>query len=117
MQSHLRKRRMLMMEYGCMVWLDHNHVQDFYESANNPNIDELNRRDLFLQRISQEVPYRMEGADIVVNIPDIDISALTSTPLDVYKQIYNMYMTFLPEQEVQKSINSYSFEPIMNIAA
>ena len=107
-----------MMEHGCMVWLDHNYIQDFYDSVNRPNIDELNQRDLFLQQIMQEVPYRMEGTDIVASIPDIDISALTEQPIDVYKQTYNMSMMFLEEQDVKKNVDSsFFFELTMNIAA
>lgn len=50
----------------------------FFEEAMHPDLDELRRRDEFLNRIASEMNIRYEGDDIVADIPDIELEALTN---------------------------------------
>lgn len=72
-----------MSEYGCRILLKHGEAQTFFEKAMHPDIEPLERRDSFFARIKEELSCRVDGTDLVEDIPDIDISSLL-TPKDVY---------------------------------
>ena len=65
-----------MREYGCRILLQHDQAQRFFEEAMNPVMEGLQRRDAFLATLNAECPIRMEGSEIVMEIPDVDITAL-----------------------------------------
>nr|WP_325305117.1 hypothetical protein [uncultured Dysosmobacter sp.] len=69
--------------YGCRILLKHGEAQTFFEKAMRPDIKSLERRDSFFMRIREELSCRVDGTDLVEDIPDIDISSLLS-PKDVY---------------------------------
>lgn len=108
-----------MVNYGCTIPLEHDQAQSFFESAKHPDIDELTRRDQFLQRVKKELPYRTEGADIIATIPDIDIDALLNMGKDKYASTPSGYM-MVPVLEELREVNqpsSYLIERTINIAA
>ena len=106
-----------MVNYGCTIPLEHDQAQSFYESAMHPDIDELTRRDQFLQRVKRELPYRTEGTDIIATIPDIDIDALLNTGKEKYASASSGYMmvSVLEEFWAVSHPSSYLFVRTMNI--
>ena len=42
----------------------------------HPDIEVLRRRDTFLARLDDECPIWIEGSEIVMEIPDVDVTAL-----------------------------------------
>ena len=42
----------------------------------HPDLEELQQRDVFLAKLERECPVRIEGADLVTTIPDIDAATL-----------------------------------------
>ena len=105
-----------MVNYGCTIPLEHDQAQSFYESAMHPDIDELTRRDQFLQRVKRELPYR---TDIIATIPDIDIDALLNMGKEKYASTPSRYMmvSVLEELRTVNQPSSYLIERTMNIAA
>lgn len=108
-----------MANYGCTIPLEHDQAQRFFESAKHPDIDELTRRDQFLQRVKKELPYHTEGTDIIATIPDIDIDALLNMGKEKYASTPSRYMmvSVLEELRTVNQPSSYLIERTMNIAA
>lgn len=65
-----------MNEYGGTIRLQHEYAPRFFEEAMNPNMEELRQRDAFFANLEQECPIRIEGTDLISEIPDIDVVAL-----------------------------------------
>lgn len=61
---------------GTIIGLQHQHAARFFEEAMHPNLQELQQRDAFLAKLKRECPVRIEGADLIATIPDIDIATL-----------------------------------------
>ncbi|MCI8440692.1 MAG: hypothetical protein HFF73_14510 [Oscillospiraceae bacterium] len=60
-----------MGDHGCTIFLQHEHAQDFFVEAMNPDFQELQRRDAFLSELEAEYRIRTEGVDLVMKIPDL----------------------------------------------
>lgn len=58
----------------CTILLQHNGAKMFFDEALHPNIDELLKRDQFLEKIQDEYQIRCVGTDWVMEILDIDIN-------------------------------------------
>ena len=65
-----------MIHIGTIVGLQHQHAGRFFEEAMHPDLEELQQRDVFLAKLERECPVRIEGADLVTTIPDIDAATL-----------------------------------------
>lgn len=61
---------------GCTVFLQHSKAAQFFREAMRPDLEELRRRDAFFAKLEAETPLRIEGKSIVMDIPDVDITAL-----------------------------------------
>ena len=106
-----------MADHGCTILLNHNQIQEFYESVRNPDIEELSRRDRFFEEIEREAPLHIEGANIVSTIPDIDINALMSET-EAYAPVRNIPMVFSFSEVAGQVFGAlYSVELMKNIAA
>ena len=57
-----------------VIRLQHEFAAPFFEEAMHPSVEELQRRDLFLESITSELSCRLDGEDIVSEIPDIDLT-------------------------------------------
>ena len=110
--------------YGCTVWLKHNEIELFYEKARKPDMKELARRDRFLEQIKREGSFRTDGADLVAEIPDIDIDTLMK-PRNAADEA-NTYVIgknpprFFSLGTIKSSMeqhSSYAIQPSLNIAA
>lgn len=62
--------------YGSTIRLQHEYAMRFFEEAMTPDMEELRQRDAFFANLEQECPVRIEGSDLVAEIPDINIVAL-----------------------------------------
>ena len=65
-----------MNRYGSTIRLQHEYAARFFEEAMNPDIEELQQRDAFFESLERECPIRVEGTDLVSEIPDIDVATL-----------------------------------------
>ena len=61
---------------GTIIGLQHKRAFQFFEDAMHPDLEELQQRDVFLAKLERECPVRIEGADLVTTIPDIDAATL-----------------------------------------
>lgn len=68
-----------MIEYGSTIRLQHDYAMRFFEEAMNPDVEELRQRDAFFASLEQECPVRIEGGDLIAEIPDIDVAMLLDT--------------------------------------
>ncbi len=57
-----------------IIKIPHEAMPSFLEEAMNPSTKDLIKRDKFLERIEKDLHCRMDGSDVVSEIPDIDIS-------------------------------------------
>lgn len=65
-----------MRDHRHRILLQHEHAQEFFESALHPDLEELRRRDRFFEKIAQEISYFDDDGDLVAEIPDIDVRLL-----------------------------------------
>lgn len=50
--------------YGCRIELQHDQAQAFFEEALHPDLEELQRRDAFLEQLEQEMNLQIHGSSI-----------------------------------------------------
>lgn len=65
-----------MKEYTFTIRLQRKYAQGFFAGIRQPDLGNLQRRDAFLAELAAECPVRMEGTDLIVEIPDLDVAAL-----------------------------------------
>lgn len=55
----------------CTVYLQHEYAKSFFDDAIHPDLNELARRDAFLEKIHQELQIYVDGSDLVAEIQDV----------------------------------------------
>lgn len=60
-----------MRNYGRTIRLQHEYAARFFDEAMSPDMNELQQRDVFLEKLEQECPIRVEGTDLISEVPDI----------------------------------------------
>ena len=63
-----------MLSHNGQIVLRGETARHFFYAARHPNIEELRRQDEILSAMERDYPYRVEGADLIMDIPDVDLS-------------------------------------------
>lgn len=91
-----------MNEYGSTIRLQHEYATRFFEEAMNPDMDELRQRDAFFANLELECPVRIEGSDLISEIPDIDIAALLGLKKEYIAVNEDSYEVSITEKNREK---------------
>lgn len=104
--------------YGCRIELQHEQAQAFFDDAAHPDIEELRRRDSFLEQLAQESNFQMRGLNATAEIPDINFDMLFSAE-DAYIPIVDLpcTLTLGTTVNIQNRDTAYLIRPIIDIAA
>lgn len=62
-----------MLSHNGQVVLNGETARKFFHAARNPDTEELRRRDEILSAMERDFPYRVDGADFVMEIPDVEM--------------------------------------------
>lgn len=109
-----------MRESNCVIRIEHEYAQSFFDEAMHPDLDELRRRDAFLAELEETCPVHIEKEDFVVEISEIDIISLLSEPetggyILVGSAIYQSPLLEVPAPNQYNAI--YSNSSMCSIAA
>ncbi len=85
---------------GCRVLLTHDAAQSFFDEAMHPDMESLERRDAFFAALHEELSCRMDGTDLIEDIPDIELSSLPN--VDTYSSVKNFIVSFSLRDESLK---------------
>lgn len=104
--------------YGCRIELQHDQAQTFFEEALHPDMEELQRRDAFFEQLEEEMDYQIDGANITIEIPDVDIDALLNEG-KAYIQTDNfLYVSALNITDgVESQDHAYTIKASIDVAA
>lgn len=64
------------MERVVTIRLCHKSAQQFFRKAMHPDIEELKRRDDFIEEFLGEYQVYTDGTDFVIEIPDVDVTSM-----------------------------------------
>lgn len=62
-----------MLSRNGQIVLTSETAREFFYAARHPDVEELRRRDEILVEMERQYPYRQEGIDLVMDIPDIHL--------------------------------------------
>lgn len=104
--------------YGCRIELQHDQAQAFFEEALYPDLEELQRRDAFLEQLEQEMNLQIHGSSIIMEIPDVNIDMLLNTE-KTYISIEDLPCTLAlgTTVNIEKRVSAYTIRPTIDIAA
>ena len=63
---------------GCVIFLEPDQAETFFQESLKPDIEALRRRDVFLDSLEKELLWHTDGLDLVAEIPDIDLPSVNS---------------------------------------
>lgn len=66
-----------------IIKIPHEAMPSFLEEAINPSMKDLIKRDKFLEHIENDLLCRMDGSDVVSEIPDLDTSLKGGASFDM----------------------------------
>lgn len=104
--------------YGCRIELQHDQAKAFFEEVLHPDMEELQRRDAFFERLEQEINYQVNGSSITMEIPDVDIDMLLGAEKKYTAANDLSYSLSLgTTANIKNRDSAYSIKATQNIAA
>ena len=87
-----------MLSQNCQIVLRGETAREFFSAARHPDLEELERRDEILADMARNFSYRQEGQDLIMDIPDLDLSVCqniesSDSPMDVEQPVAREYVS------------------------